>query len=68
MKEPKTWTPEKISQLRTEVMKMTFAEMGAVLGVHWNTVSRWENGVMTPTFALQRRLTEVLKERMSVKA
>lgn len=65
MKEPKIWTPEKIRELRTEVLKMSLAELGAKLGVHWNTVSRWESGTMKPTFATQRRMSEIVKERVA---
>jgi len=36
--------------------------MAAVLGVHWNTVARWERGEMTPSPLVQRGVRDTLAD------
>ncbi|CAN5803736.1 hypothetical protein BH24GEM1_BH24GEM1_20180 [soil metagenome] len=38
----------------------TLAEMADVLGVHWNTVARWERGDMTPSALVQKAVRDTL--------
>ncbi len=40
----------------------TLAETAEVLGVHWNTVARWERGEMTPSPLVQRAVRDALSK------
>lgn len=62
MREPKTWTPAKIRELRREVLKLEQAELATLLSVHSNTVARWERGEFRPDLATQRMLSHLAKE------
>ena len=68
MKEPRTWTPAKIRELRTVVMRMTLHEMGERFGVSWNTWGRWESGVSAPTMGNRRKLSDLLAAQDRVAA
>jgi transcriptional regulator with XRE-family HTH domain len=45
----------------------TLAETAEVLGVHWNTVARWERGEMTPSELAQKAVRDTLAENRSRK-
>lgn len=38
----------------------TLAKTADVLGVHWNTIARWERGEMTPSLLTQRAVRDML--------
>lgn len=46
-----------------EQLGWTLARMGEVLGVHWNTVARWERGEMTPSPLVQRAVRDTLADQ-----
>jgi len=45
-----------------EKMVLSQSEFAKALGVAFASINRWENGVRTPTYALQRRFYEFCKE------
>lgn len=55
------FTPKKIKELRLKMM-MSQIEFAQVLNVASETVNRYENGKSQPTFKVQRRLAELMKE------
>lgn len=66
MRDPKVWTAEKIKELRTEVLKLEQAEFGALFGVHYGTVSRWELGQLRPRISKQRQMSDIVaKEKVA---
>lgn len=40
----------------------TLAQMADAIGVHWNTVARWERGDMTPSVLAQSAVRGKLKD------
>lgn len=46
-----------------EQRDLTLAEMADIIGVHWNTVARWERGTMTPSALTQGAVRDKLKGR-----
>lgn len=45
-----------------EQREWTLARMAEVIGVHWNTVARWERGDMTPSALTQQAVREALRK------
>lgn len=56
------FTPEEIKNIRLKMM-MTQTEFAELLGISFASVNRYENGKSSPTFKVQRKLTE-LKAKM----
>ena len=52
---------ELTKKLRSKLI-LTQAEFGALLGVSFTTVCRWETGKYEPTMKQKRRLVELCKE------
>lgn len=49
--------------IRTRVFGCTQAEMAEIAAVTQNTISRWENGVASPTQAAQMRIRAEARRR-----
>lgn len=45
-----------------EKMILSQTEFAALLGVSYNSVNRWENGVFEPTIEIKRKLVEMFKK------
>lgn len=53
--------PEKIKELRLKMM-LSQVEFAKILNVASETVNRYENGKSQPTFKVQRKLAELMKQ------
>lgn len=55
------WSAEKLKDIRLKAM-MSQQSFATALGVSISTVARWESGKFTPTYSVQKKLTEFCKE------
>lgn len=55
------WSPERIRNVRT-LLTLSQEGMGALLGVHGGTVSKWETGKQVPLRAFRAKLDQLAKE------
>lgn len=52
-----------ITHIRKNVLGMNQAELASLAGVSQGTVSRWEQGKLSPSFEEMRRIREEAKRR-----
>lgn len=57
-------TGEKIREIRISLF-MTQREFAKELGVHYVTVSDWENGKVVPSLRHQKKINELAKKQIN---